>query len=242
MQLKSFLKLVEIQTKVASVTPFLFGVLYTLYRFHTLKPMLLLFFFISMLTFDMFTTALNNYQDWKRAEKKSGYNYENHNAIVKYNLTEKNVIFILLSLFAMAVLFGFLTFLNADIMVLLLGAASFLVGILYSAGPLPLSRTPLGEIFSGFFMGFILPFLAIYISLFNMAPIGFSLDNAILTFSLSLDILLPITLVLVPTMLMIANIMLANNICDREDDIANKRFTLPVYVGTKKAIFIFDLL
>jgi len=37
----------------------------------------------------------------------------------------------------------------------------------------------------------------------------------------------------------IANIMLANNICDIEDDIENKRYTLPIYVGKENALEIY---
>ena len=162
MNLKSFLKLVEIQTKIASVTPFLLGIAYTLYRFETIRLLPVLFFLLSMLAFDMFTTCLNNYMDWKRAQKKSGFNYESHNAIVKYSLSEKTVILTLILLFLFAAIFGILTFINADLTVLILGGLSFMIGILYSAGPLPISRTPLGEIFSGFFMGFIIP-IGIYL-------------------------------------------------------------------------------
>jgi 1,4-dihydroxy-2-naphthoate octaprenyltransferase len=46
----------------------------------------------------------------------------------------------------------------------------------------------------------------------------------------------------IPLILMIAGIMLANNICDIEDDILNKRFTLPFYIGKNKALVLFALL
>jgi 1,4-dihydroxy-2-naphthoate octaprenyltransferase len=36
-----------------------------------------------------------------------------------------------------------------------------------------------------------------------------------------------------------ANIMLANNICDLEKDIAVKRHTLPYYLGKKRALWLF---
>ncbi len=45
-----------------------------------------------------------------------------------------------------------------------------------------------------------------------------------------------ICLVSIPMIVGIANIMLANNICDLEEDIANKRHTLPYYIGKKNAI------
>jgi 1,4-dihydroxy-2-naphthoate octaprenyltransferase len=36
--------------------------------------------------------------------------------------------------------------------------------------------------------------------------------------------------------------MLANNICDIEDDIENKRYTLPIYIGKNNALIVFRAL
>lgn len=242
MNIKSFLKLVEIQTKIASVTPFLLGVAFTLYYFDTLNLPNILFFFISLLCFDMFTTALNNYKDFKKAIKKEGYNYEYHNAIGHYKLKESTVITTIAVLLLLAIVFGFITFLRTDYILLLLGGLSFLMGILYSAGPIPISRTSFGEVFSGVFMGFFIPFLVIYASVFNQEPVVISLDNINFSISLNWRILLPILLTSLPTVFCIANIMLANNICDIEDDFTNRRYTLPIQVGKEKALMLFDLI
>ncbi|MNE41263.1 1,4-dihydroxy-2-naphthoate octaprenyltransferase [compost metagenome] len=51
-----------------------------------------------------------------------------------------------------------------------------------------------------------------------------------------------IFLISIPAILGISNIMLANNICDVEDDIENKRYTLPVYIGRPNALILFKLL
>lgn len=238
----SFLKLVEIQTKVASGIPFLLGTLYALYRFDTFKPVNFILMLVSLVCIDMATTAINNYQDFRRASKKHGYGYENHNAIVKYKLKESAVVATISVLVAVAVLFGFILYLNTDFVVLLLGAASFMVGLLYSFGPVPISRTPFGEMFSGGFMGFIIPFIAIYIHVFdhNLLSIGFS--SGMLNLSLNLPELLYIVLFSIPAAAGIANIMLANNICDIEDDIENKRYTLPVYIGRENALRVFKAL
>jgi 1,4-dihydroxy-2-naphthoate octaprenyltransferase len=40
----------------------------------------------------------------------------------------------------------------------------------------------------------------------------------------------------------IANIMLANNICDMEDDLENRRYTLPIYIGREMALVLFKAL
>lgn len=242
MHLKSFLKLVEIQTKIASFLPYLFGVAYTLWYFDAVKVFNVLLFFISLLSFDMFTTALNNYKDFKKAIKKEGYNYEVHNAIGQFNLKEGTVLSIIIILFTIAVVFGVLTFLKTDYILLLLGALSFLMGILYSAGPVPISRTCFGEVFSGLFMGFFIPFLVVYASVFDQKPVMLSLNNSTFTLTLKFDILLPVLLSSLPAVFCIANIMLANNICDVDDDFVNRRYTLPIQTGKKKALILFDIL
>ncbi|MGI6122709.1 MAG: 1,4-dihydroxy-2-naphthoate polyprenyltransferase [Acetivibrionales bacterium] len=239
MHVKSFLKLVEIQTKIASVTPYVFGVLYTLYKYETWKPINVLFFFISLICFDMFTTALNNYQDYKRAIKKEGYNFEVHNAIGQYNLSETTVILTIALLLVIAVVFGILTFLRADYWLLALGMLSFFMGILYSAGPLPISRTCFGEVFSGVFMGLMIPFLVVYASILDYHPLTLIINNTNIVFTINWMLLLPIVLASLPAVFCIANIMLANNICDMEDDFVNKRYTLPIQIGKKKALFLY---
>jgi len=45
-----------------------------------------------------------------------------------------------------------------------------------------------------------------------------------------------------PAVCGIANIMLANNICDVDDDMENKRYTLPIYIGKEKALWLFETL
>ena len=159
MSISSFLKLVEIQTKVASVIPFSLGTVYALYRYKQFNFNNFILMFISLIVFDMTTTAINNYYDYKRAIKKQGYGYESHNAIVSYHIKESTVQFTILVLLLIAIVSGLLLFLNTSIVVLLIGMLSFAVGILYSFGPVPISRTPLGEIFSGFTMGFIITLL-----------------------------------------------------------------------------------
>ncbi|NLM14124.1 MAG: UbiA family prenyltransferase, partial [Epulopiscium sp.] len=163
MRVSSFLKLVEIQTKVASVIPFLLGSAYAVYRFNHFNAKNFILMFISLIAFDMATTAINNYIDFKKANKTYGYGYESHNAIVRDKLKESNVVITIFTLLLVAVSAGFMLYLNTNVVVLLLGMLSFLVGILYTFGPVPISRMPLGEIFSGFFMGFVIIFISTYI-------------------------------------------------------------------------------
>lgn len=242
MFISSFFKLVEIQTKVASMIPFLVGTLYTLYRFNHFNLRNFIFMLISLLAIDMATTAINNYYDYKNANKTEGYNYEKHNAIVSYNLKEGTVKVTILTLLIIATLFGVILVLNTNLIIFILGGISFLVGVFYSFGPLPISRTPLGEIFSGLFMGFLITFISIYIHVFDQNIISLLYGNGIVSIELNFIELIYIFLISVPLISGIANIMLANNICDIEDDLENNRYTLAIYIGKDRSLQLFKIL
>ena len=69
MSLKSFLELVEIKTKIASIFPYLIGILFSISYFKILNLGLSLLFLVAMLLFDMTVTAINNYQDFKKSQR-----------------------------------------------------------------------------------------------------------------------------------------------------------------------------
>lgn len=107
----------------------------------------------------------------------------------------------------------------------------FAIGILYTFGPIPISRMPLGEIFSGVTMGFGILFLTVYVNAFDQNIANLVWEGRMISFRADLLQILEIVLVSIPCVATIANIMLANNICDLEEDIKNNRFTLPYYIG-----------
>lgn len=238
----SLLKLAEIQTKLASQLPLLLGTSYAIYAFDNFKIHNFIFMLLSLLSFDMATTVTNNYYDYKKAIKKSGYGYEVHNAIVRDNLNEKTVLIFLFSLITIAVAFGILLYLNTSIIVLLLGIFSFGIGIIYSFGPIPISRTPFGELFSGGVMGLIIPFLSVFIHIYDQNYINLQFNNGLLGININLWFILKMFLLGIPPTLSIANIMLANNTCDMEEDIINKRYTLPVHIGKNKSLKLYKIL
>jgi 1,4-dihydroxy-2-naphthoate octaprenyltransferase len=242
MRFSSFLKLVEIQTKAASMVPLLLGSVYTIYRYRQFSVKNFLLMLISLLSFDMATTAINNYLDYKKAKKREGFGYEQHNAIVRDGLSERAVLTVIFTLLAIAVVFGIMLYINTSPIVLVLGAISFLVGILYTFGPVPISRMPLGELFSGFFMGFGILFLSIFIHVVDRNIIQVILEERWLSINIDTYDMIAIFMVSVPATLCIANIMLANNICDMQDDLENKRYTLPIYIGKERALYLFEVL
>lgn len=240
MSIGGFLQFVEIQTKLASIIPFILGTLYSLYRFESFKPENFLIMLISLLAFDMATTAINNYLDYKKSRLNEGYNYKQKNALVRDGISEKAALTVIFILLSIATAFGIILTLQTDFIVLFIGIISFLVGIFYTFGPIPISRMPLGELFSGIFMGFIIMFLAVYIHIYDQLIIALTLDNSVLNISINIKEIFFIFLLSIPAICGIANIMLANNICDVEEDIINKRYTLPYYLGRENALKLFE--
>ena len=242
MGITSFFKLVEIQTKVASVIPYTLGTVFALYKFDNFNAKQAVLFFLSMIVFDMTTTAINNYVDYTKAIKKEGFGYEEHNAITKYGLKPKRVLGIIITMLIISATLGIMLFLNTDIAILIIGVVCFGIGIFYSFGPIPISRTPFGEIFSGLTMGFFITFLAVYIHIFDQGVLNINISNW--NFSLVIDIkmIISIFIITIPAITGISNIMLANNICDIDDDFVNRRFTLPIYIGKEKALKLFRTL
>jgi len=188
--------------------------------------------FISLLAFDMATTAINNYIDNKKSSQT---------LLFKYGINESTVLFTIFLLITIAIVFGVLLTINTNIIVLIIGTISFSVGILYTFGPVPISRMPLGELFSGLFMGFIIIFLSIYIHIYDTSIITFVYTKNILSLSINIIEIIYIFLFSLPAIIGIANIMFANNICDVEEDITNDRFTLPYYLGKVMSHRLFKL-
>lgn len=234
---KIFLELIEIKTKLASVLPFTFATLYVLYSKESFNLKAFVYMFISLIFFDMATTAINNYMDYVKADD---LNYKNNsNVIGKNNLNTKLIEAIIIGMLVIAIIFGCLLVSVTNIIVLFLGMFCFTIGIIYTWGPIPLSRLPVGEVFSGFVEGFVLIYIAIYIHDNSIFTLNFT--AGIININLSLIEHIKIFLVSTPFVLAISNIMLANNICDLETDIKNNRFLLPYFIGVKNSLIIFKL-
>ena len=223
--ISNFFKYTELKTKITSFFAFLISITYLLYINSGIDWKLTSIFFASMLLFDLTTTAINNYIDSKDNGQKLDFK------------RDTALMIILVMLFISAGLGIYLVSLT-DLVVLFVGAICFVCGILYTFGPIPISRQPLGEILSGIFYGFMIPFLIIYINLPKGALLTYSLSLETISVSLKVIPILKLILLSVIPICTTANIMLANNICDVDRDILVKRFTLPYYLG-KNSVYLF---
>jgi len=216
MNFKIFLELVEIKTKIASIFPFIIGLLFSLCYFNEFDPLFTLLFLLAMLLFDMTVTAINNYQDYVKAKDE-----------------HYNILFIFIML-----ILGF------DIVFLFVAAVVFFIGVFYTYGPIPLSRMPLGEIFSGGTMGLGIFTMVVLINT-NSSPIfRFSINFSQNRFALTGSIFAVFALIIasLPLIFTIANIMLANNLRDLDTDIKNHRYTLVYYIGRVTGMKLFRVL
>jgi 1,4-dihydroxy-2-naphthoate octaprenyltransferase len=227
--LKRFLDYVQFPAKVACLLPFLLALLYAALTYWQIDVRDTILFFISMFSFDLSITALNNYID----SKSSGVPLQFSKTV------SKRILFILWTVAGVAA--TLLVFYTGPI-VLVCGGVCFCVGIFYTFGPAPISHMPLGEIFSGVFEGFFIPFLVVFINSPVLSLVGYSLQNWMLQMFFNIPGLFKLSVLTLPAMLGIANIMLANNICDVDADVKVNRFTLPYYIGVKNALRLFTLL
>ena len=238
---KEFIELVELRTKIASVFPFVIAFLYSFVLFKQVNVLNMLLFFIGMICFDMATTVMNNLMDYVKA-KNSDYR-DNHNVIGTSSITVKKAWQVFGGLFAVAAVVGIILVARTNILLLIVGAICFFIGVFYTFGPIPISRMPLGEVLSGFTMGFGIFWITVFLNVpEGVVFAGVQLDGSILTMQLDIIAQLKVFLLSLPLVCTIANIMLSNNICDLETDITNHRYTLVYYIGKKQALVVYQVL
>jgi len=225
MSLAVFLELVEMKAKTASVLPFLIGLCYSWYHYGTIHLGYVVIYFITMFIFNMAVDILDNYNDYRHA--KQGHDYkEKTNIIGRENLSLRFVFWIMVAMIIISALIGIALAFVVGWPLLWMGLFCYLVGIFYSSGPRPLSSLPVGEIFSGITMGFMISLICVYINTFEAFQWNFSE-------------IFGIVIIALPNTMWIANLMLANNTCDKEEDEKNERYTLVHYIGKPNALRLF---
>jgi len=226
--IKNFLKFVEIQTKITSFFAFINTLAFIIYTKQPINVPLMIIFFLSMFIFDLTTTGINNYIDSRDYPQM-------------LPIPRKVAFICIMTMLSISTVLGLYLAYKTGIVVLLLGAFCFMLGIFYTFGPIPISRIPLGELFSGIAYGMFIPFLMLYI---NNPSYYLTFTLSLKTISLSLEVVPFISYLLFSLVMTFttSNIMLANNTCDLERDEAVNRLTLVHYVGRPAAVKLFSLL
>ncbi len=222
MNFKIFAELIELKAKTASIFPFLLGLAYSLYHYQSVNLSALAIYFVAMFMFNCFVDIWDNYNDYHKAVDTDDYQ-KNTNIIGRENLSMGLIKSVLAFFFFGSLILGIVVALMTGWPVFWLGLLCYAVGVFYAGGPKPLSSLPLGELLSGLTMGYVIFLICLYIN--SSQNFVWSFANLATTFLIAL-----------PNTLLIANLMLANNTCDLEEDEANHRYTIVHYIGKKAAL------
>ncbi len=203
-------RIVELRTKVVSVSSLAIGTLWAAnagaFSWTTLLLML-----AATLCVDLATAGFNSYYDHRDGVDTHATDVDGYKVLVQRGIDPKVALRAAIALFAGAVLLGLLIGARVGWEVVVVGGACMAIAFGYSGGPWPISRTPAGEAFAGGAMGLVLVALSVYVQ-------SRTLDAATLGLG-------------VPSTLLIAAILAANNACDRVGDAAAGRRTLAIVVG-----------
>ena len=236
----NFIELVELRTKIASVIPFIVGLLYSIWTFGNFNGVNMILFFIGMLCFDMATTVMNNLMDYVKAKNET-YRQE-ENIIGRSQITVRQATIIFAGLLGVATVVGLILVWRTNLILLFVGMLCFIIGIFYTFGPIPISRMPLGEVLSGVTMGFGIFWIVIFLNSPEASFAWMGLEQGMLVVRLALLDHFKVALLSLPLVCTIANIMLSNNLCDLETDITNHRYTLVYYIGKTAALKLYQCL
>lgn len=213
MTVQQFFRIVEIRTKVVSMSTFTIAVLYTLYATGDFSWLLFALMLAAVLMVDMGTTAFNIYFDYLRGVDHADYEREREKVLVYEGVAPGAAFLSGAGLFGGAMLLGLVIAFLTGWQVVAAGALCMGVGFFYTGGPYPISNTPIGELFAGGFLG-----TALFLITF---------------FVFSGTVGLQAVLASLPSFLLIASILTVNNTCDIEGDKAAGRRTFSIVAGRR---------
>ena len=212
---KLALQLAAPHTWAASVCPSVFAVLYCAAAGLNLNPVQIVCLPAACVLLQSAVNTLNDYADYRKGTDSEEDNVEVSDAVLVYSgIDPKHALFLGIGYLLAGVILGILASVYAGFTPILIGVVGALTVLLYSGGPVPVSYLPVGEIVSGLVMGGLIP-------LGTAACADNRLHPEILLWAL-------------PFIIGIGLIMMSNNGCDIEKDIAAGRHTLPVYLGRKR--------
>ncbi|ALS74459.1 1,4-dihydroxy-2-naphthoate octaprenyltransferase [Planococcus rifietoensis] len=204
-------------TLTASFAPVFLGTMIAIH-YTALNWALFLAMLIASLLIQAATNMFNEYYDYARGldtEESVGIG----GAIVRNGVSPKTVLVLAFLLYAISAVLGLYIAASTSWWLLAVGGIGMLVGYFYTGGPYPIAYTPLGELFSGLFMGFLIVIVAFYIQTETITSTAVMLA--------------------VPSTLLVAAIMMANNIRDMVGDKKSGRRTLAILAGRPAAVTIF---
>ena len=213
MNFRQFLAIVEIRTKIVSLSTYVLATAYLVYRGKALDGINALLMFFAMLFVDMGTTGFNTYFDHRSGVDSASHNREVSKVVVHEGVSASAAFGVSIALFLVALPLGALLAWRAGWLVLVAGVIGMGIGYFYTGGPWPISSTALGEFFAGGALGPLLFWTVWYVHAgFPDWPAFFAA---------------------LPSTFAIAAILTVNNTCDIVGDSEAGRRTLSIRFGSK---------
>lgn len=225
MTLKQYILLSQMEYSSTSFFPAFIGILYAWYNYETFRLGFSLLGLLTVILFQLAISIRDNYLDYYIADNKNA-DYTQEMVLGKENIPLKNVRLAYYITGAIALIIGLFLVLQTSFILFIIGFGGMLIGILYTFGPLPISSTPSGEFFVGLSYGFGIFTSMFYVNAFDVVQFDWITIGQIIVAS-------------IPTSITVMTVLLANNICDLEEDIEDGRFTLPYHIGIDKALVVF---
>lgn len=216
--LYQFARIVEIRTKIVSVSAFTIGTLYAVRVSGSVSWTRIALMSAAVLAVDMATTGFNSFFDYWSGVDRLDTNREADKVLVHQNVPPGLALIVSLTLAMIAIVLGLVLTVIVGPLVAVIGVVCMAVGFLYNGGPLPLSRTPFGELFAGGFLGWTLVSLSVYV---HNGTIGIT------------DLYLGL-----PSLFLVGSILTVNNTCDIDGDTIAGRRTLSILLGRRAGEFL----
>ncbi|WP_339282524.1 1,4-dihydroxy-2-naphthoate polyprenyltransferase [Oceanobacillus sp. FSL K6-3682] len=213
-------RLIRPHTLTASFVPVFVGTMIALNE-GTINWLLFFAMMIASILIQAATNMFNEYYDFVRGldnDQSVGIS----GSIVRDGMHPKRIRNIALIFYAISVGFGIYICIVSSWWIAIIGLFCMAIGYLYTGGPIPISYTPFGELFSGVLMGTVIIGITYYIQ----------------TSSITAEMIW----ISIPITIFIGCINFANNIRDRDGDEKGGRKTIAVLIGRPNSVKLLGIL
>jgi 1,4-dihydroxy-2-naphthoate octaprenyltransferase len=214
-------RIAELRTKIVSLSSLAIGTLWAATRgafsWTTFALML-----AATLCVDLATASFNSYYDYRAGVDTPASDVDGYKVLVQRGIDPKVALLLASALFGLAAVFGLALGTRVGWEVIAVGVVCMAIAWGYSGGPWPIARMPVGEVFAGGALGLVLITLSVYVQ-----------SRVIDARTLALG---------VPSTLIIASILAANNACDHVGDALAGRRTLAIVIGERGAVRVVEAL
>jgi 1,4-dihydroxy-2-naphthoate polyprenyltransferase len=220
---KAVFSLVVPQAWISSILPVLTGAMLSIHYGTSFSPTLFYMLLATAILMQAAANCSNNYCDFRnKTDQLENCDSPEQSILVKHKFRQRDIILLIIGILIFALGMGIWLVLMRGIALLIIGLIGGVTLVLYSAGPFPICRTPLGELVSGLVMGGLIP-LAVYTGM-----------NGTMDFH--------VLLLAIPSILTVSLMMMTNNLCDMEKDRTAGRRTLPIVIGKYAARAVYRML